>query len=103
VSLQHIYSQIGIVSTMESHKPGMFGLASLSEFVDRASGLIGNETWEDDLDGLYRSYLHYRLAEQQYVPNNSGRAAAFRITRSPGSGQILQHEAEYYLVKNTQH
>jgi hypothetical protein len=103
MSVHRIYDHIAIVSTMEAHKPGMFALASLTEFVDHASLLIGNETWEDDLDGVYRSYLHYRLAERQYIPINSAHTAAFRITRSPGGGQILRHETEYYLVKNKQH
>jgi hypothetical protein len=103
MSLHRVYGHIGVVSTMETHKPGLFGITSLTEFVDRAYGLIGNETWEDDLDGFYRSYLHYRLAQQQYVPKNSGSAAAFRITRNPEGGRILLQNAEYYLVKNSQH
>jgi hypothetical protein len=102
MSLHRVYDHIAIVSTTETHKPGLFGVADLKEFIDRASGLIGKETWEDDLDGFYRSYLHYRLAQNQYVPKNSG-AAAFRITRNPGGGKVLLQNAEYYLVKNTQH
>jgi hypothetical protein len=103
LSLRRIYSDFSAVSAMETRKPGMFGLVSITEFMDSASGMIGNETWEDDLDGVYRSYVHYRLAERQYIPQNSGGAGAFRITRNPGNGQVVWRKAEYYLVKNTLH
>ena len=103
MSLHRVYGHIAIISITETHKPGLFGVTDLKEFIDRATALIGNETWEDDLDGFYRSYLHYRLAQHQYVPKNSGAAAAFRITRNPGGGKVLLQNAEYYLVKNTQH
>ena len=104
VSLHRVYEHIAVASTMETHNPGMFALTGLSEFADHASGLIGNETWEDDLDGLYHSYLHYRLAERQYVQKDSdSSAAAFRITRNPAGGQILWRNADYYLVKNIRH
>ena len=62
-SLRSIYGHITIVSAMESHKPGMFGVQGLAEFADHTSGTIGTGTWDDDLDGFFRSNLHYRLAE----------------------------------------
>jgi hypothetical protein len=100
-SLQGIYGHVAIVSTMETRKPGMFGLQVIAEFADRASGIIGTETWGDSLDGLPRSNLHYRLAEQQYVPQGSGSAAAFRISQKPEGGQVVWQNAGYYLMKNT--
>jgi hypothetical protein len=100
-SLQNIYGHIAIVSTMETHKAGMFGVQGLNEFADHASGVIGTETWDDNLDGFLRSNLHYRLAEHQYVPQSSGPAATFRISQKPEGGQIVWQNAGYYLMKNT--
>jgi hypothetical protein len=100
-TLQGIYGHVAIVSTMETRKPGLFGVQGIAEFADRASGVIGTGTWDDDLDGLPRSNLHYRLAEHQYVPQGFGAAAAFRISKKPEGGQIVWQNAGYYLMKNT--
>jgi hypothetical protein len=100
-SLQSIYGHVAIVSTVETRKPGMFGVPGIAEFADRASSVIGTETWDDNLDGLPRSNLHYRLAEHQYVPQGSESAAGFRISQKPEGGQIVWQNAGYYLMKIT--
>lgn len=102
-AVHDIYNHIAIVRTMEArHEAGMFPLADLSDFADRASALIGRETWSDDLGGFFRSYIHYRLAEHPYIALNPERAA-FRITQKQGAGPIVWAHAGYYLVKNTPH
>jgi hypothetical protein len=100
-SLQNVYSHITVVSMMETHKSGMFGVQGLAEFADHAAGMIGTETWDDNLDGFLRSNLHYRLAEHQYAFAASRPAAAFRISQKPEGGQVVWQNADYYLVKNT--
>src|SRR5262249_39173059 len=88
-SLQGIYGHVAIASTMEARKPGMFGVQGLAEFADHASGVIGTGSWDDNLNGLPRSNLHYRLAEHRYLPQGSGSAAEFRISQKPEGGQIV--------------
>lgn len=101
-SLMTVYDHVAIVRTMEKRGPGMFPLAGLPAFADRASEMIGRDSWGDDLAELYRDFLHYRLAEKRYVPATSREKPTFWITRSPGKDPILWEYANYYLVRKIQ-
>jgi hypothetical protein len=97
-----VYDHVAIVRTMERRGGGMFPLADVAVFADRASEMIGRASWGDDLDSLYEDCLHYRLAEQQYVPVTSGKTPAFWITRNPGQDPIVWKYGDYYLERKPQ-
>lgn len=100
--LRNAYDHAAIVYEMEAHKTGMFPVTTLNVFADHASEVIGNESWGDDLNGIFGSFLHYRLAQQPYASGKSDRRPAFWITRNPADGQVVWEYANYYLLKKNQ-
>lgn len=98
------YDHLAIMYKKERYQQGMFPLTDVKAFADRASEIIGRDPWgiRGSVDGVYGSFLRYRLAEQQYVPDGSQRPPSYWITLDPKGDQVLLHQANYYLVKNHQ-
>lgn len=100
MDLRNVYDHVAVAYKMEKYDLGMFPLEGLKQFSDRASEMIGPSTWgSGQVDGIFGSYLQYRLAEHRYVPQGVAGPPDFWITRDPNEGQVLWQFANYYLVK----
>jgi hypothetical protein len=99
MDLRTVYDHAVTVNKMETYKPGLFPLTGLNVFADRASGMIGRETWGHDLEGIFGTFVTYRLAEHRFMPAGSSKPPAFWITRNPADGQVVWQYANYFLLK----
>ena len=97
-----IFDHVVIVYKQERFHEGMSPLTGIKTFSDRASGIIGRATWgHGALDG-YEKFQEYRLADQPYAAQGSGRQPVFWVTQNPAEGQVLMQHDKYYLVKKDQ-
>ncbi|MBI4472424.1 MAG: hypothetical protein HY646_07125 [Acidobacteria bacterium] len=104
MDLRNVYNHAVIAYKMERYHQGMIPLAGVKTFADKASEIIGEESWtHDSWDGEVSIFLPYRLAEQQYLHEDLGRDAAFTITKNAEMGKALLQYANYYLVRTNPH
>ena len=101
--LRAAYDHAWVVYNLESNELGMFPLAAVQGFADRAADVIGDSAWRSEpLDGVYGNFLDYRLAEHPYLPAQDSKEPDFWITRNPGSERVVLEYLGYSLIRKTQ-
>jgi hypothetical protein len=101
--LLSVYDDFTVVSDTERSMHdlhGVYPLAGAKTFSDTASKIIGRASWgEGRVEGVYGSYIRYRLAEQVVIPANAQERPAFWVTREPKDGNPIYEYASFYLMR----
>lgn len=105
MDIRNACDHMNIVSRTQKYvaeNKGMFPLAGIKVFADRASEFMGPNVWKDDAVGLVQgSFLRYRLAEYPYASDGSRRKPDLWVTQKTGEADTLWQYAGYFLVRRT--
>ncbi|MSS73431.1 MAG: hypothetical protein EXS64_18370 [Candidatus Latescibacteria bacterium] len=100
MDLRAVYDRAVAVYEVESHHLEMPPLMNVKKFSDRASEIIGRATWRHEpFQGVYGSFIKYRLAEHPYAPPGSDLPAPYLLTQTPKDRQVLWQYADYCLIQ----
>lgn len=103
VVARSIYDDVAVVSNTETYMSemhGVFPLAGAKAFSENVAARIGRSSWgKGKIEGVFGSYVRYRLAEHTFVPAGSEERPTFWITRDPAEGTPIYQESNFYLMK----
>jgi hypothetical protein len=100
MDLRHAYDRGVVLCKAEKYRLAMPPLTEAKVFADRASEVIGGETWSPGtLRGVSGNFIKYRLAEQPCAPPGAGPPARYLVTQTPEGGAVLLQHANYFLIR----